>query len=47
MGFGLTQNDVMGMAFAIVEKAKCKHPFIGGNARRVWYEGVHGTPSEA
>ena len=47
MGFGLTQNDVMGMAFAIVEKAKCKHPFIGGHARRVWYEGVHGTPSEA
>lgn len=39
MGFGLTRDDVMGMAFAIVEKAQRKHPFKSGHAGRGWYEG--------
>ena len=38
MGFGLTREDVMGMAFAIVEKTQRPHPFENGHAGRGWYE---------
>ena len=32
MGFGLTQEGVMAMAFAIVEKTGRNHPFRSGHA---------------
>ena len=38
MGFGLTQEGVMAMAFAIVEKTGRNHPFKSGHAGRGWYE---------
>ena len=39
MGFGLTREGVMAMAYAIVDKTGRDHPFKGGNAGRGWYEG--------
>ena len=39
MGFGLTREGVMAMAFAIVEKTGRHHPFKSGHAGRGWYEG--------
>ena len=39
MGFGLTREGVMGMAYAIVEKSQRNHPFKNGMAGRSWFEG--------
>ena len=39
MGFGLSRDTVMEMAFAIVDKAQRKHPFNKGKAGRAWFDG--------
>ena len=39
MGYGLTREGVMGLAYSIVEKAKRPHPFQNGSAGRAWFEG--------
>lgn len=39
MGFGLSREDVMALAFNIAEKTGKTHPFKGGFAGRGWYEG--------
>ena len=39
MGFGLSRDTVMEMAFTIVEKSQRKHPFRDGKAGRAWFEG--------
>ena len=39
MGFGLTREGVMAMAYAIVDRTGRHHTFKGGNAGRGWYEG--------
>ena len=39
MGFGLTRDGVMGMAFKIVSKSQRPHPFKNGSAGRGWFEG--------
>ena len=39
MGFGLTREDVMRLAFNIAEKTGRMHPFSGNKAGRGWYEG--------
>ena len=39
MGFGLTRECVMAMAFAIADKTGWSHPFKQGYAGRGWYEG--------
>ena len=39
MGFGLTREGIMAMAFAIAEKTGRNHPFKSGHAGRGWYEG--------
>ena len=38
MGFGLTREGVMAMAYAIVEKTRRSHSFKSGHAGRGWYE---------
>ena len=38
MGFGLTRDGVMGMAFKIVSKSQRPHPFKNGSAGRGWFE---------
>ena len=38
MGFGLTREAVMVMAYAIIEKTGREHPFKSGHAGRGWYE---------
>ena len=39
MGFGVSREGVMGMAYTIVTKSQCKHPFSKGTAGRAWFEG--------
>ena len=39
MGYGLTKEDVQHLAFSIVEKIGCKHPFIDGKAGHGWFDG--------
>lgn len=39
MGFGLTREGIMAMAYAIAEKTGRNHPFKSGCAGRGWYEG--------
>ena len=39
MGFGLSREDVMGMAYTIAEQTHKNHPFKDGFAGRGWYEG--------
>ena len=39
MGYGLTKEDVQRLAFSIVEKIDCKHPFTDGKAGRGWFDG--------
>jgi hypothetical protein len=39
MGFGLTREGIMAMAFAIADKTGRDHPFKSGHAVRGWYEG--------
>ena len=39
MGFGLTSEDVMQMAYVIVDKSRRTHPFTNGKAGRGWFEG--------
>ena len=39
MGFGLSRDTVMAMAFTIVEKSQRKHPFRDGKAGRAWFDG--------
>ena len=39
MGFGLSQSDVMAVAFKTAEGSGRKHPFKDGAASRVWFDG--------
>ena len=39
MGYGLTKEDVQRLAFSIVQKIQCKHPFKDGKAGRGWFDG--------
>ena len=39
MGFGLSREDVMCLAFVIAEKSGKKHPFHDGMAGRGWFDG--------
>ena len=39
MGYGLTRDIVMNLAYRIVEKSGRKHPFTGKSAGRLWFEG--------
>ena len=39
VGFGLTREDIMRLAFNIAEKSGRKHPFSGNKAGRGWFEG--------
>ena len=39
MGFGLSREDVMRVAFVIAEKTGKKHPFKDGMAGRGWFDG--------
>lgn len=39
MGFGLTKEDVLRLAFRIVDKSGRQHPFTNGLAGRAWFEG--------
>ena len=39
MGFVLTKEGVMSMAFTIVSKSQREHPFKNGTAGRAWFEG--------
>ena len=39
MGYGLTCEGVMGMAYSIIERSKQPHPFQNGSAGRAWFEG--------
>ena len=39
MGFGLSRETVMEMAFTIVDKVQRKHPFKDGKAGCAWFEG--------
>lgn len=39
MGFGLSRETVMEMAFTIVQKSQRSHPFRDGKAGRAWFEG--------
>ena len=39
MGFGISRQDVMRVAFSIVEKSGRRHPFTNGMAGRAWFDG--------
>ena len=39
MGFGLSRDTVMCLAFKIVDRAQCKHPFKDQKAGRAWFDG--------
>ena len=39
MGYGLSREDVMFMAYAIVERSGRKHPFQNDKAGRGWFDG--------
>ena len=39
MGFGLTKEDVQHLAYSMVGKFHCKHPFKDGKAGRGWFDG--------
>ena len=39
MGYGLTREGVMGLAYSIVEKSQRPHPFHNQTAGRAWFEG--------
>lgn len=38
MGFGLTREDVMQLAYTVAEKSGRKHPFQNGSAGQSWFE---------
>ena len=38
MGFGLSRQEVMLLAFQLAEKSGIKHPFKNGTAGRKWFE---------
>ena len=38
MGFGLSRQEVMHLAFQIVEQSGVKHPFRNGTAGRKWFK---------
>ena len=37
MGFGVSREGFMGMAYTIIEKSQCKHPFQNGTAGWAWF----------
>lgn len=39
MGYELTREGMMGLAYSIVEKSKRPHPFQNRSAARAWFEG--------
>ena len=41
MGFGLSRDTVMHLAYNIVEKTQRKHPFKDEKAGRAWFDGFH------
>uniref|UniRef100_A0A1X7TMN9 HTH psq-type domain-containing protein n=1 Tax=Amphimedon queenslandica TaxID=400682 RepID=A0A1X7TMN9_AMPQE len=47
MGYGLTRETVMHLAFVIAEKFNKKHPFTGDSAGRSWFEWFSKTTSYA
>ena len=38
MGFGLSRDDLLRVAFLVAEKSRRKHP-LNGMAGKAWYEG--------
>lgn len=42
MGYGLTREAVMVMAFKLAEKTNARHPFKDGSAGRAWFDGFRG-----
>ena len=38
LGFGLTRDDVIRLAFSIVEKSGRQHPFKDGKAGQEWFD---------
>ncbi len=46
MGFGLSREDVMSLAFVIAEKSGKKHPFQNGMAGRGWFDGFRARHPE-
>ena len=42
MGFGLSRQDVMCLAFQLAEKSGMSHPFKDNSAGRRWFDGVCG-----
>lgn len=45
MGFGVTREGIMGIAYSIAEKSECSHPFKNGAAGRAWFEGFMRIPT--
>ena len=41
IGFGLTREDVMQLAYKVVEKIGKQHPFLDGSAGWSWFEAFH------
>ena len=39
MGYGISREGVMGIAYTIVENSKCSHLFREGSAGRAWFKG--------
>ena len=39
MGFCLGKEDVLRLAYRIVDKSRRKHPFMDGVAGRAWFDG--------
>ena len=46
MGFGLSRNDVMVVAFKIAEASGRNHPFTEGAAGRAWFDGFRSRHSK-
>ena len=45
MGFGLSRDDVMLIAFKIAESSGREHPFTKGTAGRAWFDGFRSRHS--
>ena len=39
MGFSLTKEDIVCLAFKIADNSGRQHPFVNGLAGRAWFEG--------
>ena len=45
MGFGITKEDVLCLAFKIADNSGRQHPFVDGLAGRAWFEGFRSRHS--